>query len=602
MLNDSITTTDNNESDCSRIDTTIRILNTTIPLVWLILGTITNGLSLFVFSRRSLRYNSTFIYLALMTLSDFVVIWFTAFRDFLVYKFQIYIAGTLLCRLHVFIFFVSCQWSSWLLTAANLDRLIYVICYGQAKKWCHRTVAFRVAFLLLVVLALMNVHFLFFVYSDRTDLGPEELSKLNLPSIQGIVYPYCLTTAGDYTHFYTNIFGWIDAFVFSFIPFIIMAICNTALISKVFSTKRNLNKRPMMKTVNALVVINKSTAGTTEDLTNLNNDANNLITGGVSSPTAVNGTLSPSISNNNLKVISKRTPNSSHSISSMITLKKNRSQSLSNVSTMVNKAAIKAAESSSSSDRMRNMAITIIGCTFLFIIFTLPINIYVPISHSSSDDDDDQTSSTKKKCDDLLFCILNNIVNANHSINFFIYLLTNSKFRKEIKQLLDKISSCLEHYFTVLTRCCGFRINLSSSASPSQENNCTLSNLELQKAGGPPVTAVCAATNTERTVVHKKKQSRKSGGGSKKKSHNRNPNLKMEYDDVYLTSNVASSFQNEKNIPLIDVSDYSENQNNTSSGANKTSDEKKSSPSPLSVNCQATVVPTIDDSGSTIGY
>ena len=73
-------------SNCDRIHYIIGILNTTIPLVWVIIGTLTNGLSLFIFTRPSMRKNSTFFYLNLMTLSDFIVIWVGSFRDFLAYK------------------------------------------------------------------------------------------------------------------------------------------------------------------------------------------------------------------------------------------------------------------------------------------------------------------------------------------------------------------------------------------------------------------------------------------------------------------------------------------------------------------------------------
>lgn len=85
----------------------------------------------------------------------------------------------------------------------------------------------------------------------------------------------------------------------------------------------------------------------------------------------------------------------------------------------------------SSLDRMRNMALTIIGVTVLFIIFTVPINIYIPIMHYKHMNDDPNV----KACDDLVFCLLNNMVNANHSTSFFIYLTTNSKFKNEIKSM-----------------------------------------------------------------------------------------------------------------------------------------------------------------------
>lgn len=246
MFNESLFTSQISDEDvsCAQIRQIIRILNTTIPIIWVLVGTITNGLSLIVFSRKSMRRNSTFFYLALMTLSDFIVIWVGSFRDFLAYKFHFYITGTLVCRFHVFTFFLCCQFSSWLLTAANLDRLVFVISYNYSKKWCTKRTALRVAFSLLAILISINLHFLLFIDSeDHTDPGTVLMRNSSSEIhhiIHPIVYPKCLTRPGTYSHFYANYYSWIDSFVFSFIPFLIMLICNIALILRVFKTKQNL--------------------------------------------------------------------------------------------------------------------------------------------------------------------------------------------------------------------------------------------------------------------------------------------------------------------------------------------------------------------------
>ena len=88
-------------------------------------------------------------------------------------------------------------------------------------------------------------------------------------------------------------------------------------------------------------------------------------------------------------------------------------------------------------EKMRNMAITIIGVTILFIVFTVPINIYIPLMHQA--EKDSATTGVKKKCEDLIFCVLNNMVNANHSTSFFIYLITNSKFKNEINNIWKQL-------------------------------------------------------------------------------------------------------------------------------------------------------------------
>jgi hypothetical protein len=508
---------------CERINTIITLLNTTIPLLWVILGTITNGLTMFVFSRRSMRYNSTFTYLALMTLCDFTVIWFTSFRDFLVYKYDFKISGTLLCRLHVFIFFLSCQFSSWLLTAANIDRLVYVICYAQAKKWCNRTIAFRVAFAIFILLVAMNFHFLLFVFSDET------ISKTNpnFPSIHSYVYPNCLIQEGAYESFYKNYYSWMDAFVFSFIPFLIMSICNTALIIKVFSTRRNLTKK------------NPAKSEKTEELVELTLQRQNT------SKEA------------NLPAASHRTA-AAHRTSIVYRPKP---------------------KSDASSERMRNMAITIIGCTLLFIMFTLPINIYVPISHSMPED-----TSEEKKCDDLVFSILNNMVNANHSINFFIYLLTNSKFRKEIKRMLNAKRILLQRFLDVVTESCGFRIKCvgtrrrpaNNQSNPGDE---TAGQTGTNTGRGNNLSRGEAARRNEASDqdddedyrAYKESKRRSSQKGSKK-----NKSLKIP-DDSFFTNNFATSrFNHTQDQAEEQAAGAVSSNNNACEKANNAQAEKKS--------------------------
>lgn len=439
---------------CTNIKFIISLLNSTIPLLWLIVGTVTNGLSLIVFSRKSMKRNSTFFYLAVMTFSDFIVIWICSLRDFLAYKYHIYISGALFCKLHVFTFFLSCQFSSWLLTAANFDRLIYVISYQNSKAWCTRKTAIVVTGILFTLLVLLNGHFLLFVGSDNVAIG-------NLSTVNPFVYPLCTLSPGGYDTFFNNYYSWIDAFVFSFIPFIIMGICNAVLIFKVFSTKRNLKNR------NAIVASNNNN-NRRENKCKANNEDNESQAASrkvsfVTSRAESGGSITQLAGQNKRPSLFAKetspflTVNDRSTSTNCLSGQKaqqmarsgscNETLSAENLKPPLNPSGStfqqqiskpqQQQQNSDSSDRMRNLAITIIGVTLLFILFTVPINIYVPIVASSSHDNSDE-----KKCDDLIFCILNNMVNANHSINFFIYFITNSKFKREILLIFQTLKDC----------------------------------------------------------------------------------------------------------------------------------------------------------------
>ena len=346
---------------------------------------------------------------------------------------------------------------------------------------------------ILLVLVGINFHFLLFVQSNdsyikkflkNTDgfkssfIQTEHINDFSLnnsiTTIHPIVYPLCQTQPGSYSNFYTDYYSWMDSFVFSFIPFIIMIICNTALIKRVFSTKRNLYKNVSKinenNELNQLQIPNKQACASfqtsplveTKSLLNLNE---NKATSAANISETCNG--SNKLPNkNSLNFAKKSAPSSSFAIS-------------------------KAIANSDSIEKMRNMAITIIGVTILFIIFTVPINVYVPIMHAT------HASNT---CDDLIFCILNNMVNANHSINFFIYLTTNSKFKNELKVMLAKFKTALLRYVNLFSMCC------ECSASKLKQNKNSSSNVTSSNDSKKKTSTLSITSQFGRTTINKSKQ------------------------------------------------------------------------------------------------
>ena len=351
----------------------IYYLNTVIPLIWVVIGTIVNFISLAVFCRNSMLRNSTFMYLAIMSFSDIIILWLSSFRDYLAYKFNIFVNGDYPCKFHVFAFFVFAQFSSWLLVGANLDRLIIVISSNKYSQiWCSKRTATKFSAILLLILIVLNLHFLVFVESLESNKNSSSNSTApKVVNVNPFVYPKCtLKKNKKYIYFYNNIFTWIDTCVYCLLPFLIMLICNVTLIKHVFKTKQNLLKQQSFKPKYSVMSLYKS--------------ANKS---------------SASVS----KHVQGYRPQATDSI-----------------------------------ERMRNMAITIISVTMLFIVFTVPINIFIPIITAMNKHD---------QIEDLIFSILNNMVNANHSVNFFIYYITNSKFNKELKILVVLVK---KNIFSVL--------------------------------------------------------------------------------------------------------------------------------------------------------
>jgi hypothetical protein len=361
--------------NCDQKRHLIRILNATFPIIWLILGTLTNLLSIIVFRRKSMRNKSTFVYLTLMALTDLFVVLLGSMRDYLANDHEIFINGVLLCRVHVFLFFLTCQFSSWLLVAANLDRFLIVAYHFKFKMWCTKEKAFKIAIGIFSILVLINFHFLLFIdSSNRVSFASNTSSSLLFVQINPIVYPDCtITTPKWYIQFYTTIYCWIDSFIFSFIPFFIIIICNLTLIKKVNTFKR-------LKTKNRL--------NHRKEETQIQNDEEICM----------------------------------HKVKQNETGRLKTNEKL-------------------NTNPIKNMAVTLMGVTALFIIFTVPINIYIPIVMFSHDETVSKNSNCNKV--DLVFTILNNMVNGNHSINFFIYYFTNTRFKNEMNLIVSKIKSRL---------------------------------------------------------------------------------------------------------------------------------------------------------------
>lgn len=287
----------------------IKILQQETSLVWIIIGTIGNILSLFVLLRRKMRIHSTFTYLTILAICDTLVLYFGLLRDFLVNKYNMDINGDILCKLHVFSFYFVLHMASWLLVAVNIDRLIAASFLSLSKKWCTPKTAIKVSTYLAIFLMVLNSHFLYFVdskgnqalntetyrphrnLSTRSKLSTGNSSilelkfrgsgflwlfeednqfndlkvnsvknKLTMPTnknahtdidepVNRYVYKKCLIKHNSpvYSYFFSKIFTWIDASAQVILPFIIMLICNINIIHKVLLTKNKSNGKNLKR-------------------------------------------------------------------------------------------------------------------------------------------------------------------------------------------------------------------------------------------------------------------------------------------------------------------------------------------------------------------
>ncbi|CAF5095103.1 unnamed protein product, partial [Rotaria sp. Silwood1] len=106
----------------------------------LIVGTFGNIVSFIIFINEALRKSSTFRYLALLSLTDLLVLYSGLLDLFLMIEyggtFSLRNLNPIACRLHTFITYWSQHSSSWILSFISVDRAIATNRIKFARKYC----------------------------------------------------------------------------------------------------------------------------------------------------------------------------------------------------------------------------------------------------------------------------------------------------------------------------------------------------------------------------------------------------------------------------------------------------------------------------------
>ncbi|CAF3375846.1 unnamed protein product [Rotaria sp. Silwood1] len=148
------------------IFTSIIILLKVYPVLVLVLGSFGNLLSFCVLLRANMRRYSTFCYLACLALVDLGVILTFCINFILLYHFNNDIQNEpFTCNLFAFCIYFLPQYSSWILVAVSIDRVISAKYLRLAKTWSKPKHSVLVTLLLGLFLAMLNSHF--FLYENN---------------------------------------------------------------------------------------------------------------------------------------------------------------------------------------------------------------------------------------------------------------------------------------------------------------------------------------------------------------------------------------------------------------------------------------------------
>jgi hypothetical protein len=241
-------------------------------------GLVGNIINLFVFyQKKTTRKNSTFKYLFYLAFIDILVLLIAATDSLFTYGYSITLRlhSLFSCKMYTFLSCFLTHLSSFVLMIVSIDRAIiicqktqstqrinYLISDITTKIGGQFTKTRKVLLCLILFLVGINLHFIVFLTINKIDhtllnetnlyMGKMDDLKLfnsSIISFKSINQNYsshffiCYPLENRiYSYFLINIWIWIDAFIYSLIPFLVMSICSILIIIEIKSKSKSFIK------------------------------------------------------------------------------------------------------------------------------------------------------------------------------------------------------------------------------------------------------------------------------------------------------------------------------------------------------------------------
>lgn len=228
-----------------------------LSIVLLVVGIIGNSLCLFIFSRKNMRKNSTFVYLACLAIVDLVVLTLGLGDIILIVylNFNMRNQSMFMCRFITFLIYAFTHLSSFILASVSIDRAVATNFITFSKTYCRPQTVYKVVSFNVGLTILINFHSMFFFgytssFRDGTTSNEENGTNTDYVSLHNrttnkyFVQVICESKKDStYDRFLDPYFKWIDLLAYAIIPFIIMLICTFLIVRVLFRSNRRLNLR-----------------------------------------------------------------------------------------------------------------------------------------------------------------------------------------------------------------------------------------------------------------------------------------------------------------------------------------------------------------------
>ena len=205
-----------------------------VPPIFFVVGLVGNLLSAVILTRPPMRSISTYRYLAVLSFTDSLVLCVGLLRMWLG---QLLIGNDVLdqwtwaCKLVNVVGYTVSNFSVWLIVAVTAERFV-AVCYPlMAPSVCSRRRATRIILGVLAVQLVVHVHFAWTVGVRATD-------KATALQPVAEVRTQCVASPGFET-LVDEVWPWLDAAIYSFVPFVVIMALNSMMMRQVVASKRS---------------------------------------------------------------------------------------------------------------------------------------------------------------------------------------------------------------------------------------------------------------------------------------------------------------------------------------------------------------------------
>ena len=205
-----------------------------VPPIIIVLGTFGNVFSFIILRRRAMVKVSSYHYLASLAVADTLVLYIGLLRLWLgeLTGSDFHDSSDWVCKLTVSFGYTASDLSVWLIIAVTVERYI-VVCFPlKASSMINTSRAKKVIIFLVLVMFAINLHFLWTV-----EIVDRKMDSKNVSNCEA---------APHHEQLVNDVWPWVDACIYSFVPFIVILVLNILIICEVVEARNH--RRQMQNT------------------------------------------------------------------------------------------------------------------------------------------------------------------------------------------------------------------------------------------------------------------------------------------------------------------------------------------------------------------